>query len=81
MSYVMCNYLQPSLMSALVLKIMTTLQEGHALEEASNPFPCIHWTILATGWKIMGPSSRIDIFCKNRQKSKLITTSHISHVS
>ena len=62
MSYVIYNYLQPSLMSALVLRVMSALQEGHVLEEASNPFPCIQWTILATGWKIIGPSCRIDIF-------------------
>ena len=79
----LCNHLQPSLMSALVLRIMAALQDGHALEEANNPFPCIQWTISIseTGCKITGPSSRIDIFRKNRRKSKVINTSRILHMS
>ena len=77
----MYSYLPaPSLTSARGLSTMAALQDGHVLEVASNPFPCIHWAMVEMGWKIMGPSSRIAIFHKNRKKNEVIKILCILHV-
>lgn len=60
-------------MSALLLRTMAVPHAEHVLALASRCLPCIQSTMSEIGWKMMGPSSKIDIFIKPAETAYQLT--------